>query len=211
MSKKKSRSATAPVPDSLGFGTYNTKFRYLDQERTIILEDAKSSQHSSIPIYVTDTEVYAAEPDGKLIPPLDGQRKCDYLIYSKNIPQSCFIELKGANISTKNNYNPYDQIISTIHYLKNDKSLKDLVIPTTEKHAFIVSPGRQKIPKGVDTKERQLWKILIEQCCLYQNIRPKVSDIVHYVKATPSERYSDKDGQIICSPKAPIKFPFHCS
>ena len=31
-----------------------------------------------------------------------------------------------------------------------------------EKHAFIVSPGRQKIPKGIETKERALWQYLIQ-------------------------------------------------
>lgn len=203
MSKKQSRSNTA--------GAYNTMFQLLDQGKTIILTDKKSDRHSSVPIYVSDTDVYAAEPDGHLIPPADGQHKCDYLIYSKNIPQSCFIELKGANISIKNNYNPYDQIISTINYLKTNASLNHLVEPAVEKHAFIVSPGHQKIPKGVDSKERQLWKFLVGQCSYYQTIRPKISHIVHYVKATRSDHYSDKDGQIICSPKAPLTFPFYHS
>ena len=47
------------------------------------------------------------------------QGSSHYLIYCQNKPQTCFVELKGANISIKNNYNPYDQIMDTIKYLQS--------------------------------------------------------------------------------------------
>ena len=198
------------LPSStLTFGAYNPMFKLLEQNKPTTIVDTKSEQHSSIPVLAYDTESYITEPDGKLIPQINNQRKCDYLIYCKNIPQTSFIELKGANISTKKGYNPYDQIIDTIAYLNSIASLKDIVNSMTEKHAFIVSPRRQKIPKGVETKERRLWQALIQQSSLPKSLCPKASDIVHYVKVTPSDRYSDKNGQIICSSKFPIRFPFH--
>ena len=85
-----------------------------------------------MPIEITDEQVFLAEPDGKLIPDIQGQHKCDFLIYCQNQPQSCFIELKGENMSI-------------------------------EKHVFIVSPGRQKLPKGIESKERFLWQKLVQK------------------------------------------------
>ncbi|MDB8678654.1 hypothetical protein PNW85_06590, partial [[Ruminococcus] gnavus] len=35
----------------------------------------------------------------------------------------------------------------------------------------------------------------------------QISDIVHYVKVTPSDKYSNHN-QIICSAKSPIEIPF---
>ena len=184
-------------------------FELLEMGKTRILADCKSEKHSFVPIRTTDTECYAAEPDGVLIPQIEGQNKCDFLVYCKNSPQTCFFELKGANISTKTGYNPYDQIIGTINYLKRIENLKEIVNPSTEKHAFIVSPGRQKIPSGVETKERQLWQALFHSSCLPKSIRPKISDLIHYVKVTSSERYSNKNGHIICSSKSPVELPFN--
>lgn len=73
-----------------------------------------------------------------------------------------------------------------------------------EKHAFIVSPGRQKIPKGIETKERALWQYLIQN----GNNKRKILELIHYVKVTKSDRYSNNNEQIICSPKAPVQLPF---
>ena len=138
-----------------------------------------------------------------MIPNIKNQQKCDYLIYCLNKPQTCFIELKGKNISIKEKYNPYDQISDTIDFLKKEDELRNLVKSDNEKHAFIVSSGRQKSPKGVDIKERQLWKKLSQA-----EIKSKVSDLVHYVKVTKSERYSN-NGSIICSSKSPVEIPFN--
>lgn len=156
-----------------------------------------------MPIEVIDEHVYMTEPDGKLIPNIQNQHKCDFLIYCRTALQTCFVELKGENITVKEDYNPYDQIMDTIKYLKDEDELKELVGINIEKHAFIVSPGRQKIPKGIESKERLLWQKLVQGGME----KRKIADLVHYVKVTKTDRYSN-NVQIICSPKSPIKIPF---
>ena len=146
------------------------------------------------------------------------------MIYCQNLPQTCFIELKGANISNKKDYNPYDQIIDTIKFIRQQEELKELVSANTERHAFIVSNGRQKIPKGIETKERALWQMLFQNgknrrilelvhyVKVTRSVRKRLKggktlELVHYVKVTPADRYSNKE-RIVCSPKSPVKIPF---
>lgn len=186
----------------LALGKYSQTFEAIDNGCTKCLKDDKSDKNSYLPIKVIDDCVYVAETDGRLIPNILGQQKCDYMLYCVNKPQTCFVELKGANISAKSDYNPYDQIIATIGFLKNDEDLIKLVDDKTEKHAFIVSPGRQKIPKGIETKERQLWKMLVQK-----GVATEIYDLIHYVKVTKSDRYSNNKS-IICSNKSPIEIPF---
>lgn len=188
---------------TLTFGKYNDVFELVKAGESKNLKDAKSEKNATMPIKANGENVYVTEPDGKLIPNISGQKKCDYLLYCPNKPQTCFVELKGANISIKESYNPYDQIIDTIKYLQQDDLLKDLVTTNVEKHAFIVSPGRQKLPRGVETKERQLWQKLVQI-----GKKKSISNLVHYVKVTKKDRYSNKE-QIICSPSSPILMPFN--
>lgn len=202
--KKEMKRSSEKISCTLPFGTYNGEFMLLKKGEKRNIRDMKSCKNAFIPIKVNDESVYVAEPDGKLIPNMINQQKCDFLIYCQNRPQTCFIELKGENISAKKEYNPYDQIIDTIKFLKNEKGLNNLVSGDVEKHAFIVSPGRQKIPRGVETDERQLWKNLVHP----QKKSRTPWDLVHYVKVTKSGRYSNKK-QIICSPGSPIQIPFN--
>ena len=97
-----------------------------------------------------------------MIPQIEGQQKYDYLLYCSKQLQVCYIELKGKNISTKQKYNAYDQIIDTRKYLKSLPQYKNLFTQDTESHAFIVSPMQQKIPKGIELRERALWQELIK-------------------------------------------------
>lgn len=204
MSKKeKSRMMLSDSLYSLSFGKYNDLFERLSCGEKRNLKDKKSDQNFFMPIEITDEQVFLTEPDGKLIPDIQGQHKCDFLIYCQGRTQSCFVELKGENISIKESYNPYNQISDTIDFLKNDEKLKGLVNQKVEKHAFIVSPGRQKIPKGIESKERFLWQKLIQKGAE----KKRITDLVHYVKVTKSDRYSNNN-QIICSPKSPVKIPF---
>ena len=183
-------------------GKYTAYFEKLENGKKVNLKDLKSDQNAFMPIEVCDEKVYMTEPDGKLIQNIDNQQKCDFMIYCQNLPQTCFIELKGANISNKKDYNPYDQIIDTIKFIRQQEELNELVSANTERHAFIVSNGRQKIPKGIETKERALWQML------FQNGKNRrILELVHYVKVTPADRYSNKE-RIVCSPKSPVKIPF---
>lgn len=155
--KNKEKDAT-----TLSLGKYTAYFEKLENGKKVNLKDLKSDQNAFMPIEVCDEKVYMTEPDGKLIQNIDNQQKCDFMIYCQNLPQTCFIELKGANISNKKDYNPYDQIIDTIKFIRQQEELKELVSANTERHAFIVSNGRQKIPKGIETKERALWQMLFQ-------------------------------------------------
>lgn len=198
--KRENRGACG---SALWLENYHELFERLRRGERRNLKDQKSDKNSFLPIEVNEEPVFLTEPDGKLIPDMDRQQKCDFLIYCPGRPQTCFVELKGENISVKDGYNPYDQIGATIDFLKKDEQLKELVEQTVEKHAFIVSPGRQKVPRGVESKERLLWQKLIQK----GGQKKTISDLIHYVKVTKSDRYSD-NGQIICSPKAPVKIPF---
>lgn len=205
MSKKnKIKGSSKKSFCTLPFGKYNGEFELLKKGEKRNIRDTKSDKNSSVPVKVNDENIYVTEPDGKLIPNIKNQQKCDLLIYCQNQPQACFIELKGENISAKKEYNPYDQIIDTIKFLRNEEELKNLVSRDVEKHAFIVSPGRQNIPRGMKTKERQLWQNLAQ----LQKKSRTTWDLVHYVKVTKSDRYSNKE-QIICSPESPIQIPFN--
>lgn len=202
--KNKDENQYEKAPDALSLGKYTENFEGLKMGEKRILRDPKSDKNSIMPIEVCDEEVYLTEPDGKLIPNIQNQQKCDFLIYCHRACQTCFIELKGMNISVKEGYNPYDQIIDTIKFLRNEEELKKVVTANTEKHAFIVSPGRQKIPRGIETKERALWQQLLQN----GSSKRKMPDIIHYVKVTKSDRYSNHNGQIICSAKSPVQLPF---
>lgn len=204
--KKKDKQKAIDSLCTLPFGKYSECFEFLQKEETRNLTDTESSKNSFMPIKVNDEMVFLTEPDGKLIPDMDRQQKCDFLLYCKNKPQVCFIELKGETIPVKKDYNPFDQIMDTIYFLQTKEELKGLVDKTVEKHAFIVSPGRQKIPKGIESKERQLWQKLAQAGAK----KSKISDLVHFVKATKSDRYSNKS-QIICSPGSPVPIPFQAS
>lgn len=203
MSKNNKLKSTDPLC-MLPFGKYNESFELLKMGERRNLKDVKSGKNSFMPIEVNDEKVCVTEPDGKLIPNIQNQQKCDFLIYCQNKPQTCFIELKGENISVKDSYNPYSQIIDTINFLQKEEELKCLVNSSMEKHAFIVSPGRQKLPKGIETKERQLWQKLVR----FGGSKSKISDLVHYVKVTKSDRFSNNQ-QIICSSKSPVPVPYN--
>lgn len=119
--KGRSNNKTVTLDCTLSFGKYNKAFEPLTLGETRNLKDVKSQKNSSLPIKVNDENIYVTEPDGKLIPDIQGQQKCDYLIYCQKKPQTCFIELKGENISVKDSYNPYDQIGDTIDFLQKEE------------------------------------------------------------------------------------------
>lgn len=170
---------------------YSSCFRKLEPSKTNVLEDSLSKAHSKVYIKAREEGVFCAKPDGELIPIRNGQKKCDYLIYSCNRPQLCFIELKGNNVSQA-----CRQIIDSINYLSNDAGLRTLFSNDPELHAFVVSWEKQRIPKDIDSATRQLWKKIKNQ------------ENFHYVKVLPNAKYSDDKGRIICSSNYPILIPY---
>lgn len=204
---KKAKEKEVEEKNTLSFGKYSVMFRPLKMGKTDILKDEKSEKRSSMPVKATDTGIYVTEPDGKLIPAISGQGKCDYLIYCQRQPQACYIELKGKNIAGDKKYNPYDQIRETLVYLRKQPEFREMCSSKTEQHAFIVSPEQQKLPKYSGNRDHALLQELIKN-----SPRPSgkvsIADYIHYVRVMPSDRYSDKKGTIICSPKHPVPVPY---
>lgn len=180
-----------------------TKEDLLKDGQSRQLKDEKSAKNSYMPIRAAGDDIIITEPDGGIIPAIEGQKKCDFMLRSSKYCQTMFVELKGANISIESDYNPFDQIIMTIDFFKSHDRYNAWVNAASEKHAFIVSPGRQKLPRGVERKERALWQKLVRP-----RQKSQINDLVHYVKVTKSDKYSDKNGQIICSPKYPVEMPY---
>lgn len=96
--KNKYKENKKKEPNKLALGKYTDNFECLKNGEKRTLKDSKSDKNSIMPIEVCDEEVYLTEPDGKLIPNIQDQQKCDFLIYCQKVLQTCFIELKGANI-----------------------------------------------------------------------------------------------------------------
>ena len=189
MANKKSENLLSS--NGLYVGRYSKYFIELKQGEIESLKDGKSDAKSKVYIKATEIGVYRAKPDEDLIPSMEGQKKCDYLIYAQSKPQLCFFELKGKEISRA-----FVQILDTINYLEGKKDFKSIFKNQVELHAFIVSPCSQNIPKGVSLEERCLWKKL------------KWEDHIHFVKVVPKAKYSDKKRNIICSDKSPILLPY---
>ena len=80
MKKRKERkNESKDLLDASPFGSYRNYFEPLKKGEARALKDKKSAKHSFLPIRVGEEGVFLAEPDGKLIPELPNQRKCDFL------------------------------------------------------------------------------------------------------------------------------------
>ena len=180
-------------------------FKELHNGETIMLKDDRSSAGARVQIKASVSVIYYMSPEKDIIPEQIGQKKADYVIYCDcRIRQISFIELKGQNISNSSNRSPFAQILSTIEYFSKDEYLKQLLSQNIEKHAFIVSSEKQRIPSGMSIAERQLLYKLGTSCKKNFN----VSSFLHYVKFFPKGKYSDNAGRIICSSDDPLEFPY---
>ncbi len=84
--KNKYKENKKKEPNKLALGKYTDNFECLKNGEKRTLKDSKSDKNSIMPIEVCDEEVYLTEPDGKLIPNIQDQQKCDFFnILSKGI------------------------------------------------------------------------------------------------------------------------------
>lgn len=83
--KNKYKENKKKEPNKLALGKYTDNFECLKNGEKRTLKDSKSDKNSIMPIEVCDEEVYLTEPDGKLIPNIQDQQKCDFLIYCQGI------------------------------------------------------------------------------------------------------------------------------
>ncbi|WP_300712189.1 hypothetical protein [uncultured Brachyspira sp.] len=125
----------------------------------------------------------------------DNIKKCDYLAYREK-EVSNFIELKGSKIDKA-----YIQIIETIKNISNNNQLEYL-IDTKELISYIVSKERNKIPRGIENKSKQLSKILYTK----SKIKPKnMFNLINYVLVvSDNDKRQSKGNKIICSSKKPL-------
>lgn len=129
-----------------------------------------------------------------------GIRKCDYLIYDNGNLQTHLIELKGSIIRKA-----IDQICNTLDNISANQDIAFLLCPLNLLDAYIVSPGRQNIPVGIDSRVRDLARRLA--CLSRQRVR-NIFELVKFVKVLPSQRIlTDRNGHVLCSSEAPLTFP----
>lgn len=189
-------------PDNLPVSPeYTSKFHELPSGRKITLKDDISDSEARVVVRASEATVFYARPDGEIIPQSDGQKKADYVIYcGGSAVQVSFIEMKGRNLTS----DPYKQILMTLEYFITTKGLQKLVLPGVEKHAFIVSALKQRIPSGLSISERKLLQKLREGI----KSEYRAGDFLHYVRYSPNCRYSNNEGRIICSADEPLEFPY---
>lgn len=196
MSKKGKQSQNKCTPKA--------PFKPMKKDSTINLSDPKSAAHAHLYVRTADDEVYFCRPDKDIVENTFLQRACDYCLYAKNHPQLCFVELKGENIKEGEKENPYVQILGTIEYFRAQDNWSYFMNATVDKHAFIVSPARQRIPDGIDSKERQLKKALHARLLHGKGAENRV----HYVRVLQRGKYSDDGKHIICSSNDPLRIPY---
>lgn len=91
--------------------------------------------------------------------------------------------------------------------LKNLEEIQDLIFLIKDQNivnAFIVSPGRQVIPRGNSSKSR----LLAQKLSKYSKIKVEnIHDLIKYVKVVKKSNAKGEDGaHIINSPLTPIIF-----
>lgn len=167
---------------------------YLEKGRKITLSDEQTK------LYLKAKEaVWIIKVDRGIIPNARQEiRKCDYLIYGETKETTHLVELKGAVIDEA-----YKQLNKTIDHIADVKEIAYLTSDRDILDAYIVSPNSQRIPKGVNSHERELAKRLASRC----RVKPEnILDLISYVKVVPKQARLVKQGRhIICSGQAPVE------
>ncbi|HHV11947.1 MAG TPA: hypothetical protein GXX75_16860 [Clostridiales bacterium] len=128
-----------------------------------------------------------------------GINKCDFIIYDEIKEETHLIELKGAIIDKA-----LIQLEETLKNLEEEQELVFLIKGQKIVNAFIVSPGRQEIPRGINTKSR----FLAQRLSKHSKIKAEnLFDFIKYVKVVMKSNAKGDDGNhILCSPSVPIIF-----
>lgn len=185
--------------------TYNRddKFCLIGKGEKKKLIDDNSSANAYVIIQAIDDEVYFAEAE-KIVNQNYKQKVTDYIVNCKKQKEVNFIELKGENISGNKAYNPFAQINQTIDAMLLDKKLGDIISSSGQKYAFIVSPGRQSVPRNIESLKRVLW-IKLKSI----GSDGSMDDLIKMVKMVSNGRCNDKTrSHLECSNKFPLCMPF---
>ncbi|EKV56148.1 hypothetical protein [Brachyspira hampsonii] len=167
--------------------------KQLKKDETITLFDSQTK----VFIYALD-DIYIITVDKGIIS--DNIKKCDYLAYRK-YDRTCFIELKGKKIDEA-----YNQITSSVHHISNNEDLSFLINDVKILYAYIISKENNRIPKGINSKKRELATILYRKSKEKSKINNYL-DLVKYVKTVSNndKRESSDENNLICSSKKPLK------
>lgn len=170
-------------------------YEYIEKDNRITLKDDQTK------LYIKAKEaIWMITVDGGIITN-DGQsiRKCDYMICGEVKRTTHLIELKGKVIDEA-----YKQLKETIKYLMTNHEVSYLIKNRDIVDAYIVSPNAQKIPKGLNSHERELAKSLAAKC----KLKPlDIFSLINYVKVVPKQAKLVIEKQhIICSGQAPVEF-----
>lgn len=178
------------IPDKL-----KEYYMCLNKDDRVTLKDEQTK------LYIKAKEViWVIKVDRGIIPNITQEiRKCDYLVYGEAKGTTHLVELKGSVIDEA-----YKQLNETIKNIASNSDIAYLIKGRECVDAYIVSPNTQKIPKGINSHERELTKNLALKC------RSKPADIVsliHYVKVVPKQAKLVMERQrIVCSGQAPVEF-----
>lgn len=160
------------------------------------LEDDKTSLYAK----TGENEVWSLRIDHGVISDKEqGQQKCDFMVYDEYKKKSHLIELKGMVIDRAIN-----QLSETVTTLKHHEEVSFLVRGQKKVYAYIVSPGQQKMPRGGDSKKRELARKLAG--CSTQKVED-IFELIKFVKVVKKTNAKNMDKyQMICSPKDPLIF-----
>lgn len=178
------------VPDHL-----KRYYSCLEKNSKITLKDEQTK------LYIkAKEEIWVITVDRGIIPNIkQAVRKCDYLIYGEIKGTTHLIELKGSVIDEA-----YKQLNETIKNIIANEDISYLLEGRDVVDAYIVSPNSQKIPKGINSHERELARHLASRCRVRQ---ADITELIHYVKVVPKQARLVKKGRHIeCSGQAPVEF-----
>lgn len=149
---------------------------------------------------MAEHSLYCVDVDRGIIKNVsDGIKKCDFLCYIDADRITHLIELKGAYTQEAPK-----QISATLKNIKDNPDISFLVQNVQLIDAYIVSPGRQEIPRGVDDIKRKITRELAKHCTKRVG---NIDSLLKFVKVVPKQKkLVDKNGHIICSNDAPIVF-----
>ena len=161
----------------------------------------KTLQDDQTKLFImAENDLYYVEVDRGIIKNTrDGIRKCDFLCYIESDKISHLIELKGEYAAEA-----HKQIAATIKNIQSDSDISFLITDVNLLDAYIVSPGRQEVPRGVDDVKRQITRELAKHC----KTRVKnIDSLLKFVKVVPKQKkFVENNGHVLCSNEAPIKF-----
>ncbi len=176
-------------------GKYRSYFSYIKSGDNIELQDDQTK------IIVRDTQdCYRIIVDKGIInDESHGIKKTDFAVSEQPDGNFYLMELKGAVIDAA-----LEQVLRTVENIENSDELKELLKGRQKVIACIVSPNRQQIPKGGNSRERSLAKKLYTK----SKVKPyDMNELIYYVKVVQKQEQpviNKKTRQVICSNRNPL-------